>query len=120
MKHIHPLSGTGNAGFTLLETLAALAVSALMIGAILGAQGLVLRAETRARSEPLLRCAVSQLLGARMQGRTLDEDLPPAGIAWRTITATTSETNLWRQWDVRLADNAAASQTLFFEERGEK
>ena len=114
---MHPLSDAGNAGFTLLETLAALAVSALMIGAILGAQGLVLRAETRARSEPLLRCAVSHLLGARMQGRAPDEDAPPAGIAWQTTIAVTAKTNTWRQWDLRLTDNAAANQTLFFEER---
>ncbi len=114
---MHPLSDAGNSGFTLLETLAALAVSALMIGAILGAQGLVLRAETRARLEPLLRCAISQLLGARIQGRLPDQDVPPAGVAWRQTAVLMSTTNAWQQWDIRLADYPSGCQTLFFEER---
>lgn len=107
----------GKSAFTLLETLAALAVSALMIGAILGAQGLVLRAESRARSEPLLRCAINHLLGARMQGRAPDEDAPPAGIAWKKTTVSASPKNTWQQWDIQLADQPAASQKLFFQER---
>jgi type II secretory pathway pseudopilin PulG len=107
-------SDTESAGFTLLETLAALALSALMIGAILGAQGLTLRAESRARSTPLLRCAAGQLLSARMLGGRVNEDAPPAGIVWRMTAVATSKTNQWQQWDVRSAHSDSVVQTLFF------
>lgn len=103
-----------SAGFTLLETLAALALSALMIGAILGAQGLTLRAESRARSAPLLRCAAGQLLSAGMLAGRVDEDAPPVGIVWRMTAVATSKTNQWQQWDIRSAHSDPVVQTLFF------
>ena len=58
---MHPLSDAGKSAFTLLETLAALAVSALMIGAILGAQGLVHVGQHRIDVTPLGRLLVRRV-----------------------------------------------------------
>ena len=101
-------------GFTLLETLAALAVAALMLGSILSAQSLILRAEGRARAEPPLRCAIGRLLVARLLGTAPDENAPPAGVAWRASPVKVSDTNSWQRWDIHPAEYPAGQAALFF------